>query len=45
MKEGKREMENLINILTNNAFIKILIVAVFLDTFLGGTKGNKRKKI
>ncbi len=37
-------MENLINILTNNAFIKILIVAVFLDTFLGALRAIKERK-
>ena len=37
-------MENLINILTNNAIIKILIVAVFLDTFLGVLRALKEKK-
>lgn len=38
-------MENLINILTNNAFIKILIVAVFLDTFLGALRAIKERKL
>ena len=37
-------MENLINILTNNAIIKILIVAVFLDTFLGVLRAVKERK-
>ena len=37
-------MENIINILTNNAFIKILIVAVFLDTFLGALRALKERK-
>lgn len=37
-------MESLINILTNNAFIKILIVSVFLDTFLGALRALKERK-
>lgn len=37
-------MEKYINILTNNTFIKILIVAVFLDTFLGALRAIKERK-
>lgn len=37
-------MQNFINILTNNTFIKILIIAVFLDTFLGSLRALKERK-
>lgn len=37
-------MQNFINILTNNTFIKILIIAVFLDTFLGALRALKERK-
>lgn len=37
-------MENYINILTNNTFIKILIIVVFLDTFLGVLRAIKERK-
>lgn len=37
-------MQNFINILTNNPFIKILIIAVFLDTFLGALRALKERK-
>lgn len=37
-------MENYINILTNNTFVKILIIVVFLDTFLGVLRAIKERK-